>query len=387
MTRYRRVEVGMWGDAKFRELSPPRQPCARYLWMWLLSGPRTTIFPGLIVATDAVIASDLRWPLGSPIELAVPHEPQSLEDPQTLHDVWVEIASRDMAEADWEAGVVVLPRALVDRAGRPRESAKPTSPNAFRGWAKGWGDIPECRLKCWYLTELGLFAGALDALRPGNTSYTDVYLDAFATALGRVGDASGEQSSTRPRPARDPVPVPDLSPREDRSGSGSGSGPPGPAGDRDREAPADAEERVVSPVAARPVAPVRSATSLVNVFLTRINEARRSIARARGIQAPRPVTLMDGGGDGERELAKRLSASADPAADLEHVLAVAIAEAEASSPTELRWLSWSLTAEKAWRMRLASSVAEASAKPRQPARRSVFDALDEAADELSGRRS
>lgn len=120
----------------------------------------------------------------------------------------------------------------------------------------------------------------------------------------------------------------------------------------------------------------------MNVFLTRINEARRSIAAERGMSGIRPVALMGNGGEGERDLARRLSSSADPAGDLEHVLTVAIDEARDTG--ELRWLGWALANEKAWRTRLAAPL-KGGTKPRQPARRSVFDALDDAADELNGR--
>ncbi len=62
-------------------------------------------------------------------------------------------------------------------------------------------------------------------------------------------------------------------------------------------------------------------------------------------------------GEGEKALMDRLRESADPVGDLEHVLA--IAEAEALATRELRWLSWSLAQPKAWALKLAATLSEA----------------------------
>lgn len=182
MSRYRRVEVGTFNDDRFRELSSPG-PNAQDLWLQLLCGPRTTIFPGLVIATEAVLASDLGWPIAGDLFGG------STAGPSGLREAWGEISSRGMAVADWVYGVIVLPRALLDRRQTPRETARPTSPNAFRGWAKAWGDVPECALSAWYLAELGRFAGLLDAGNPPRgihaTPYSDAYRQAFATQIER----------------------------------------------------------------------------------------------------------------------------------------------------------------------------------------------------------
>src|SRR2546427_3847788 len=46
MARYRKIDTRMWGDCRFRELSSP-SPSAKYLWMFLLTGPHTSNIPGL----------------------------------------------------------------------------------------------------------------------------------------------------------------------------------------------------------------------------------------------------------------------------------------------------------------------------------------------------
>ena len=42
--RYRKIEVRMWGDEKFRMLSP-LPPSGQSLWLFLLTGPHTGPIP------------------------------------------------------------------------------------------------------------------------------------------------------------------------------------------------------------------------------------------------------------------------------------------------------------------------------------------------------
>ena len=58
--RYSRVSRRMWRDEKFRGLSSPK-PCARYLWMFLLTGPHCTAIPGLFVLGEASMGEELGW--------------------------------------------------------------------------------------------------------------------------------------------------------------------------------------------------------------------------------------------------------------------------------------------------------------------------------------
>jgi len=54
---YRNVSVRMWGDERFRRLSND----AKFLWLYLLTGPHTTALPGLFAASKAHIAEELAW--------------------------------------------------------------------------------------------------------------------------------------------------------------------------------------------------------------------------------------------------------------------------------------------------------------------------------------
>lgn len=250
MTRYRRIETGTLTDQKVAELSKPA-PNAQTLWMYLITGKRTTPFPGLVVAKEVEIASDHGWPIVADL-----FTPAPANGCRCLRDAWDEIESQGMAVPDWVAGVIVLPRALLDRRKEARPSARPTSPNDFRGWAKWWDEIPDCDIKAWYLAELGRFAGALDraTVRSKKTdAYVDAYRQAFATPLQRVADAypdafttrtpqrrdvesspSVNASATRRRPTRGPVPVP-----EEGSGPDLPSGQSAPSGDPDATGPRD----------------------------------------------------------------------------------------------------------------------------------------------------
>lgn len=161
MARFRKVEVAVWGDERFQALSPAR-PNGQTLWLYLLTGPRTTTFPGLVVARDQVMASDLGWELGP------------------FREAFREASGKGMAKADWKAGLVVLRKALIDSTGEPRDTAKPESPNVIRSWAKSWDEVPECSLKAEYLLNLESFSKAL------GEAFHKAFREAFRKALAKA---------------------------------------------------------------------------------------------------------------------------------------------------------------------------------------------------------
>ena len=120
MSRYRRISVPMWGDARFRKLSAPA-PNARYLWIYLLTGPHTGPIPGLSTTGEAALAEALDWSLAK------------------FRPPFAEIAAQGMAEADWRARVLFVPKAINHNA--------PESPNVVRAWRSYMAEIPECALK------------------------------------------------------------------------------------------------------------------------------------------------------------------------------------------------------------------------------------------------
>lgn len=161
MARYRKLEVRTWNDDVFHRLSAAK-PNGQTLWLYLLTGPRTIAIPGVVVAREVVMASDLGW------------------SPQGFREAFEEALREGLVEVDWKAGLVLLRKALLDSSGEPRESASPESPNVLKSWAKMWDDVPDCSLKAVLLRRLGSFAEALGA------SFEEAYRQGFAKALAKA---------------------------------------------------------------------------------------------------------------------------------------------------------------------------------------------------------
>lgn len=161
MARYRKVEVMTWSDDRFQSLSAA-QPNAQTLWLYLLTGPRTTSFPGLVVARDEVMAADLRWPI------------------EAFREAFREASGKGLAKADWKAGLVVLRKALIDSTGEPRDTARPESPNVIKHWAKSWDEVPDCLLKAEYLRSLESFTKAL------GEAFHKAFQEGFRKALAKA---------------------------------------------------------------------------------------------------------------------------------------------------------------------------------------------------------
>lgn len=157
---YRKVEIAMWIDDRFRSLSSA-PPNAQTLWFYLLTGPRTVSLPGIVIGREAVLADDLGWPM------------------EGFREAFGEVSREGLAKANWKAGLVVLERALFDSFGEPRESSKPESPNVIKHWEKSWDLIPECELKSQYLRQLGSFCEAL------GEGFAKAYREAFRKALAK----------------------------------------------------------------------------------------------------------------------------------------------------------------------------------------------------------
>ena len=158
MSRYHKVEKRMWADARFRRMSRP-QPNGQSLWQYLLTGPRTTPLPGLIIATEAVLADDLGWSL------------------EGFRDAFAEPFREGLAKASWKDGLVILPKALLTGDGLPRITSHPGSPNVIRAWSKTWPDVPECALKAEYFEMLKSFAKALG--KPFEDALGDTFGDGY----------------------------------------------------------------------------------------------------------------------------------------------------------------------------------------------------------------
>ena len=124
---HRKVEPDVWLDDAFLALSPPK-PNAQTLWLYLLTGPRTTMIPGVVKARPAVMADDLRWPL------------------RAWERCMAEIEATGRAKIDRDAGLVVLTNALLHR-GIPRETSRPNGENSRKAWLSAFDSLPNCALR------------------------------------------------------------------------------------------------------------------------------------------------------------------------------------------------------------------------------------------------
>ncbi len=120
MSRYKKIEIQMWADAKFRSLSAP-PPNARDCWIHLLTNRCNTSIPGVYHAYAEGLAKDLGW---------------SVKD---YRKVFAEPFSKGMVKVDWEAGLVFIPNAI--------KHNPPENPNVIIGWGKHWDELPQCPLK------------------------------------------------------------------------------------------------------------------------------------------------------------------------------------------------------------------------------------------------
>lgn len=168
--RYRKVHVKVWSDEKFRALSPPA-PNAQTLWIYLLTGPHTTILPGLFQAGEAQLAERLGWNLNA------------------FRRCFREILDQGMAIAEWSSHLVWLPHGL--------EYGEPDNPNQAKGWALALDELPECQLRTMATSAIRSF---LEPLGKG-------LLPAFENGLrngSRKGSGNQEQEQDQEQ-ERDPA--------------------------------------------------------------------------------------------------------------------------------------------------------------------------------------
>ncbi|MBN1422412.1 MAG: hypothetical protein JXP34_26790 [Planctomycetes bacterium] len=186
MSRYRKIDLRMWADEKFRQLSPIR-PSGQSLWIYLLTGPHTTSLPGIFRATEEGLAAELGWTV------------------EAFREAFLEVSRLGMAKADWKAHVVVIPNAL--------KYERPQSPNVVTSWIDQLDNLTECELKVQFLSSLKAF---LEGLGEG---WARPFRKAFPKGFPK---AFGVLSSPHPHPHLEHHPSP-----QPPSG-GPGEDPPSP---------------------------------------------------------------------------------------------------------------------------------------------------------------
>ena len=153
MARYRKIDVRMWNDRKFRELSDN----GKLAFILLLTHPDTTQI-GTIRTRVSNLADELGWQRD-----AMSHAIQ-------------EVTLNGMIDADEKAGLMVINNFLKYNA--------PSSPNAFKSWCELIDLMPECDLLDKHVARLKTF---VDGLSVGmRNAIPNDLIDAIKDAMSRT---------------------------------------------------------------------------------------------------------------------------------------------------------------------------------------------------------
>lgn len=188
MARYRKIDIRIRSDARFRNLSAP-SPNGQSLWFHLLTGPHTGLIPGLAGIGEAAMAEELNWPL------------------EGFREAFREVFREGMAKADWKARLVWVPKAI--------RYDPPQSPNVVKSWADAWDELPECALK----------VEAWQGLKAFLEGKGEAFLKAFLEACPKPSpnqeqEQEQEESLSSTADAADPcplLPIPDDAEEQDAS--------------------------------------------------------------------------------------------------------------------------------------------------------------------------
>lgn len=153
MARYRKIDVRMWNDRKFRELSDN----GKLAFILLLTHPDTTQI-GTIRTRVSNLADELGWQRD-----AMSHAIQ-------------EVTLNGMIDADEKAGLMVINNFL--------KYNTPSSPNAFKSWCELIDLMPECDLLDKHVARLKTF---VDGLSVGmRNAIPNDLIDAIKDAMSRT---------------------------------------------------------------------------------------------------------------------------------------------------------------------------------------------------------
>ena len=116
---YRKIEIAMWGDEKFKRLSPMKAS-GQTLWIYLLTGPQTGIIPGLYKAGHAAMAEELGWEL------------------KDFEEAFQEVFREGMLKESKKDRLIWIPNAI--------KYNPPASPNVIKSWTNSLETLPKCDL-------------------------------------------------------------------------------------------------------------------------------------------------------------------------------------------------------------------------------------------------
>ncbi|MCU0687204.1 MAG: hypothetical protein MUF34_34000 [Polyangiaceae bacterium] len=223
--RFSRVKRRLWNDRDFRQLSAPA-PNAQTLWLRLLTGPELSVIPGLIPAWEAGLAQSLRWPL------------------EGFREAFGELFAKGWAKADWEAGLVWLPKAPAHNP--------PESPNVVKAWAKAWAELPECDLKNQAL--LGLKEASEGFPKAFRKAFEEAFREAFAKVFAKTSPNQEERGKRKEERKRENPQSPHggQTPAVPAGGSEGGQEPPVEGADDEPRPATDPPEPSTPPTDAAP---------------------------------------------------------------------------------------------------------------------------------------
>lgn len=155
MSHYRKVDVRIWNDEKFRALSDD----GRSLFLLILTHPHMTSL-GAMRASAASLADDLRWPAARTAK------------------AFRQLLAQGLVAFDRSGPIVALPNFLKYNA--------PENPNVLKSWVKSLDLLPACALK----------TTTLDRLRSFVEGLTEPFRKAFDEAFRKAFD----QASPNPSP-------------------------------------------------------------------------------------------------------------------------------------------------------------------------------------------
>lgn len=169
MAHFRKVDVRIWNDAKFNELSH----LGKLIFFLLITHPSMTML-GAMRATQAGLAEELQV------------------TPEAFREAFAEVLAKGMAKVDQKASCIWLPNFL------KYQSAE--SPNVLRNWVKQVEFIPECSLKTLAV------AGLEDYAEASGEAFRKAFREAFGKDFPK--SVSSKQSavsskSTAPSQAED----------------------------------------------------------------------------------------------------------------------------------------------------------------------------------------
>lgn len=148
MSRYRKIDVRIWNDEKFRSLSDN----GKLVFLFLLTHPNMTAL-GAMRATISGLAEELGW------------------EREAFCKAFEEALAEGMAEFDATAHFVALPRFLKYNG--------PESPNVVKAWLGSFDLLPECELKCVLIQRAKGFTDGL------TEAFREAFGEAFTKALSK----------------------------------------------------------------------------------------------------------------------------------------------------------------------------------------------------------